>query len=146
MRLNPNSGGLRHGSGRGHKGWYKGFFCDSTYELVYIIYNLDHNIEFSRCPESINYQYSFNGKLHKYYPDFILPDGSLVEIKGYSSSLVDAKINSVNDRKITVLYENDLQYAFSYVKENYKVINIQDLYESKDPDMQDEIERPQSSS
>ena len=33
MKNNYNAGGLRHGSGRGHKGWYKNYFCDSTYEL-----------------------------------------------------------------------------------------------------------------
>ena len=48
MKSNPKAGGLRLGSGRGKKGWYNGFFCDSTYELVYVIYNLDNNIYFKR--------------------------------------------------------------------------------------------------
>ena len=43
-----NNGGYRQGSGRGKKGWYKGFFCDSSWELAYVIYCLDHNIDIKR--------------------------------------------------------------------------------------------------
>ena len=120
-------GGYVHGSGRGKKGRYKGFFCDSTYELVYIIYNLDNNIEFKRCDRTYPYQYE--GMLHYYHPDFELADGSLVEIKGYHTQLVDVKVASVNDRPIKVLYENDLLYAFKWVSEHYTYDDITDLYE-----------------
>jgi hypothetical protein len=34
FRNNPKVGGLREGSGRGKKGWYKGFYCRSTWELA----------------------------------------------------------------------------------------------------------------
>lgn len=129
MKKSKNCGGLRKGSGRGKKGIYKGFYCDSTYELAYIVYNLDHNIYFERCPKSIYYTYEYKNELHKYYPDFILQDGSLVEIKGYHTELVDIKINSVKDRNIKVLYEKDLEYAFNYVKETYKINKIEELYE-----------------
>ena len=126
MKNNPNAGGLRHGSGKGKKGWYNGFFCDSTYELVYVIYNLDHNIRFKRS--KLKYQYEYNNEIHNYYPDFELEDGSLVEVKGYYNKQVEAKINSVNDRKITLLMQEDLQYAFEYVKENYTYDKLEDLY------------------
>lgn len=124
---NPACGGKRQGSGRGKKGWYKGYFCDSTYELVYIIYNLDHNIEFNRFTNF--YEYEYAGKIHKYYPDFILADNSLVEIKGYYTDQVQAKLNSVKDRPIKLLMEADLKFAFDYVKENYEYKNLEDLYE-----------------
>ena len=39
-------GGKRHGSGRGKKGWYKGYYCDSTWELAWVIYQLDHGVKF----------------------------------------------------------------------------------------------------
>jgi hypothetical protein len=48
-------GGYRQGSGRGKKGWYRGYWCDSTYELVYVIFNLDHGIAFSRKTERFAY-------------------------------------------------------------------------------------------
>lgn len=62
-------------SGYGKHGWYKEYWCDSSWELAYVIYNLDHNIKFKR-----NYQgftYIFNNKLHKFYPDFILEDRNI---------------------------------------------------------------------
>lgn len=129
IKQNKNCGGLRKGSGRGKKGYYKGYYCDSTYELAYIAYNLDHNIEFKRCPRNIYYIYQYKEKVYKYYPDFILPDGSLIETKGYHSEIVDLKINSVKDRKITVLYEKDLNYAFNYLKDKYKITSLEQLYD-----------------
>lgn len=126
MKNNPNAGGLRRGSGRGKKGWYNGFFCDSTYELVYVIYNLDHGISFNRC--KLAYKYIYRGEVHRYYPDFELKDGSLVEIKGYYNDQVKAKINSVNDRKINLLLGKDLEYAFDYVRNTYDYQKLEDLY------------------
>lgn len=122
-----NFGGRVQGSGRGKKGWYKGFFCDSTYELVYVIYNLDNNVPFSRCKRTYTYQY--DGKYHQYYPDFELPDGTIVETKGYHNAVVDAKVASVTDRAVKLLYESDLQYAFDWVKAHYTYNKLEDLYE-----------------
>ena len=129
LKNNPNAGGIRDGAGIGKKGWYKGYFCDSTYELVYVIYNLDHNIEFKRNKNF--YPYTYRGKVKKYYPDFELVDKSLVEIKGYHTEQVDAKISAVTDRPIKILYQEDLQFAFDWVKEHYDYKNLEDLYESK---------------
>lgn len=84
MKKNPNAGGKRHGSGRGFQGWYKGIWCDSSWELAWVIYNLDHNIHFTRYDGY--FEYEFNGTKHKYYPDFQLEDGTIVEIKGVEKS------------------------------------------------------------
>lgn len=127
-RHNPKCGGLKKKSGTGKSGWYKGYFCNSTYELVYVIYNIDHDISFKRFKDF--YTYEWNGKTYKYYPDFELKDGSLVEIKGYFTEKVAAKTAAVKDRKITVLYKDDLKYAFDWVKEHYQYKELQDLYES----------------
>lgn len=122
-----NFGGLTPRSGRGKKGWYKGYFCDSTYELVYVIYNIDHNVSFQRCERC--YPYTIDGEQHNYYPDFELSDGSLVEIKGYHTDIVDIKTESVTDRPIVVLFEKDLKYAFDWVKKNYSYNCLYDLYD-----------------
>lgn len=103
--------------GNGKSGKYKHFWCDSTYELVFIIYCLEHNIDIKRNKKA--YKYIYNNEIHKYIPDFIVDD-ELVEIKGYYTDLVDIKLRSVNDRFIKVLYKKDIQYCFDYVDEKYK--------------------------
>ena len=47
-RVNKLAGGYRRGSGRGKKGWYKGYWCDSSWELAWVIYSLEHGVEFTR--------------------------------------------------------------------------------------------------
>ena len=116
MKKNPNSGGLRKKSGRGIKGRYKGFWCDSTWELAWVIYNIEHGIEFVRNWKGFEYKY--NGKICKYYPDFKL-NGVYIEIKGRRSfeSLSEkdkAKIESFV-HKLDVLYESDMSLILNYV-------------------------------
>jgi hypothetical protein len=118
-----SNGGYRQGSGRGKKGWYRGFFCDSSYELAYLIYCLDNNIEIKRNTEKR--QYIWEGKTRNYIPDFIV-NGELVEIKGFRTEQWEAKINANPD--IKVLYEKDLKDIFEYVINNYGKDYIQ-LYE-----------------
>ena len=127
MKKNPKAGGLRKGAGNGKHGWYQGYYCDSTYELVFVIYNLDHNIKFSRNNKF--YLYEYNGKIHKYYPDFEMENGDLVEIKGYTNELVHTKINAVKDKKIILLRHGDLKYMFDYIENNYSYEKITDLYD-----------------
>ena len=113
-------------------GYYKGIYCGSTYELVYTIYNLDHNIPFERNKKGFPYEY--NGKIHHYYPDYITPDG-YVEIKGYWTDKVDVKLASV-DKSIVILYKKDLKYAFDYVSKTYmngKKTGWQVLYDNHKP-------------
>lgn len=127
MKKNKDCGGYRHGSGRGKHGYYKGYWCDSTYELVFIIYCLDHQIKFERCPYV--YEYTYENEKHKYHPDFLMSDGSLVEIKGYMTDLVNIKIASVNDRPIKVLMKKDMQNMFDYVQNTYIYKDLTDLYD-----------------
>ena len=65
-------GGHRKGSGRGKKGTYKGYYCDSSWELAYVVYNIDHDIQFER--NETTFTYVFDGKEHKYLPDFSIGD------------------------------------------------------------------------
>ena len=127
-----SAGGLRKGSGRGKKGWYKGYYCDSTWELFWVIYNLDHNINFKRNT-SISFDYIFDGKKRKYYPDFIMEDNSFVEIKGYVSEQWKEKIKSVpKNFKIKVLYRKDISPFKKYVIEKYGS-DINSLYDNSNP-------------
>lgn len=109
-------GGYNLRSGRGHKGWYKGYWCDSSYELAWIIYQLDHSIPFSR--NLAKFQYEFDEKICNWIPDFILSDGSYVEIKGYETERSRAKIRDF-PHPIVLLKEKDLTQIFQYVKDKY---------------------------
>jgi hypothetical protein len=118
-----NNGGYVKGSGNGKKGWYKGFFCDSSWELAYVIYCLDHSIPIKRNREKRFYEYQ--GKTKIYIPDFIV-SSQLVEIKGFKSDEWEAKLRFNQDVK--VLYKADLENVFEYVKTTYGK-NFIEMYE-----------------
>lgn len=84
-------GGYRENSGRGKRGRYRGLFFQSTWELAYIVYCLDKNVSIKRNTQK--FDYTFDGKIKKYIPDFIVDD-KYVEIKGYFTSEVEAKIHN----------------------------------------------------
>lgn len=124
-------GGYREGSGRAKTGYYNGIYCGSTYELCWVIYNIDHNIKFSR----------FEGHLKNsttiYYPDFLLDDNkTIVEIKGYE--LADSierktKLAESFGYTVKVLYKKDLAYTFEYVKTKFKTNKFFTLYDNYRP-------------
>lgn len=124
-------GGYRESSGRSKTGYYKGIYCGSTYELCWIIYNIDHRIDFERFP----------GKLEKdgitYYPDFLLSDGkTIVETKGYEKQeSVDKKTKIAESLGyiVNVLRKDDLQYAFDYVTKSYNTKKFYELYDGYKP-------------
>ena len=112
------NGGYREGSGRSKHGRYKGIYCGSTYELCWVIYNLDHNISFERFPGFLE-----NEKV-KYIPDFLLQESNtIIEIKGYVSDeeKLQAKIDLAKEKgfEIKILYKEDLKDCFEYVRKNY---------------------------
>ena len=125
---NLNAGGYREGSGRAKTGYYKGIYCGSTYELVWVIYQIDHNIPFERFDGCLE----FEGK--KYFPDF-LQNGKIVEIKGYENQdSVDLKseVARQNGFEVIVLRKEDLQEEFEWVSSNYTT-NFKTLYDDYKP-------------
>lgn len=130
MRSNK-MGGYRQGSGRSKSGYYKGIYCGSTYELCWIIYNVDHNIQFTRFPGKLE----LNGVT--YYPDFLLSDGkTIVETKGYENQdSVDRKTKVAESfgYAVIVLRKKDLQKEFDWVKQNYQYKEMFELYDGYKP-------------
>lgn len=122
-KVKPN-GGIREGSGRGKSGWYKGYWCDSSWELAWVIYHLDHNIVFSRNTEGFNYEYENTVSL--YYPDFIIGK-TYHEIKGYKTERFEAKLHDFKD-KIMVWYKEDIKHILEYTISCYG-INYIELYD-----------------
>lgn len=123
--MKGRTGGYRLNSGIGKSGYYKGIFCSSTYELVYLIYCLDNNIPIKRFSKCLIY------KDKKYYPDFIL-DNKLIEIKGYKSLNLykQLEVAKNNGFEVIVKFREDLQNEFNWVKQHYKYKNLTDLYDS----------------
>ena len=112
--VKPKLGGYRKGSGRGKHGWYKGIYCDSSWELAFVIYHLEHNINIKRCKNPR--KYIFEGKEFKYYPDFEI-NNKIYEIKGYSTKRWEAKISQNSD--IIVLMKEDMQKYLDYCIKKY---------------------------
>lgn len=124
--MKGKTGGFRKTGGRGKYGTYKGYFCQSSWELAYVIYNLEHNIKFVRNQKS--FEYLFENKKHKYYPDFILENGTYIEIKGYYSEQWEAKQNQFKE-KLIILDKNSIKLYMQYAEEKYGKDFIK-LYES----------------
>jgi hypothetical protein len=119
------SGGIKIGSVKNYKsGYYKGFWCDSSYELAFLIYCIEHNINIERNKKG--FEYFYEDKKHLYYPDFIVND-EYVEIKNYKSELTDAKI-SYFPYKIKVYYKENMRPYLDYVKSKYGK-NFIELYD-----------------
>lgn len=114
-------GGLSTSSSYGKRGTYKGIHCDSTYELAFLVYCLDHNIAIVRNQRGFPYQYQ--GKTHKYYPDFYLPELDLyVETKGRDIGPVYEKIQGLKELNLNVvlLHREDLVLCFQHIVDTYK--------------------------
>jgi endogenous inhibitor of DNA gyrase (YacG/DUF329 family) len=114
-------GGVRNGSGRAKTGYYKGIYCGSTYELAFLIWNLDHNVPIKRCNKIINYWY--NGQQKKYFPDFEILN-QIFEIKGRMTNVDYIKINTAN---AILINKEKISFYIDYVCKKYK-INTASLY------------------
>ena len=123
------TGGYRPGSGRAKSGYYKGIYCGSTYELVWVIYQIDHKIKFDRFPGMVQ----FNDK--KYFPDF-LQNNKIIEIKGFENIenvAIKTKIANNCGYEVLILRKENLKKEFQWVKDNYQYKNIFELYDNHIP-------------
>lgn len=118
QKLKINSGGIRKGAGRGKKGWYKNYWCDSSWELAYVIYNLDHNIKFERNRKY--FEYVYKNETHKYYPDFI-EGNKYVEIKGYESIVTKLKKEAMKNENYELINASKIEKYLKYTIEKYGI-------------------------
>lgn len=124
-RWNKRGHEPRKGSSRGKCGWYEGYWCDSSWELAYVIYNLEHNIRFKRNKKGFNYFYK--NKWRKYYPDFVIADKLYVEIKSYIEETTLAKKQHFKGNLIIITkgkIEKYLNYCINKYGKNF--INLYD--------------------
>lgn len=114
LRKTPVCAGYNHGGGVGKSGWYKGIWCDSSWQLAYVLYCLDHKIQIKRNKQAFPYMY--NKVQYLYYPDFQV-QGQLVEIKGYKDKKWNYKLSQCNNLKI--IDSNSIQLYLQYSKSKY---------------------------
>ena len=114
-------------------GMYKGIWCDSSWELAFIVYNIEHNIKFEKCNESFEYFSSYDNKKHKYHPDFKYDKSTYIEIKGWMNNSSLIKINEFRKNhpnlKLEIIDEAKIKPYLSYVKEKYGERFYEQLYE-----------------
>ena len=126
-----NFGGYREGSGRSKSGYYKGIYCGSTYELIWMIYHIDNNIPFKRFPGLLT-----DGKI-KYFPDFLLEDNkTIIELKGFENKeKTQLKTNLAESKGfiVKVLYKEDIELYRLFVENKYKTKKIEILYDDYKP-------------
>ena len=110
-----NTGGFKEGSVKNYKyGRYKGIYCDSSWELAFIIYYSDKGCKIIRNTSSR--EYILNGKKRRFYPDFIM-DNKFYEIKGIINE--ESKAKSEYNKDVIFLYKNDMKPILEYVISKY---------------------------
>ena len=119
--ITGKTGGWRNFGGNGMKGNYQGYLYQSSWELAWLIYHIDHKIKFRRCDEF--FEYEFASKKSKYYPDFFLEeDNCYVEIKGFMSARTKAKLAVVPNVKL--LQHKEMKQILSYAKAKMLLMQI----------------------
>lgn len=124
-------GGYREGSSRSKHGRFRGIWCDSLYELCFLIYHLDNKIPIER--NTTKFSYYFDDSPHSYLPDFRVR-GVLHEIKGFDSPKHQAKLLAVNEPITCTLGAQNFPYI-AYVMTKYCLpySRLPELYEMAGP-------------
>lgn len=116
LRNKGKTGGYFEGTTKSYKhGTYKGIYCDSSWELAFVIYYLDNNLYIQRNKEYKLYT-DENNIVHKFYPDFITNEG-LIEIKGKQDKNYIYKQQANKDVKF--LFKEDIQFYIDYCINKY---------------------------
>lgn len=112
--------------GNGKKGWYNNIFCDSTWELAFLVYYKEHDLNIKRCDKRL--EYIWNNEKHIYIPDFETDEG-IIEIKGRKTKQSEVKHKQYQNIKI-IDYKLMIPYL-EYVKNKYGDKYWEILYEYK---------------
>lgn len=110
---------------RFYTGYYKGVYCASSYELIFLLYCEEHHIKVERCKYTFKYKYKRKNKI--YVPDFYLPESNtIVELKGrggyYNAEVVRRKSKSVKNSnfKFKIIYDKEFnEKYYSWAKKFY---------------------------
>jgi len=113
--------------GNGKKGWFKEIFCDSSWELAFLVYHIEHNLNIQRC--KTKYKYVLDGNTHTYTPDFITDEG-VIEIKGRKDK--KALVKEQNFPEIKIIGADKIKPYLDYVINKYGLEFWKILYNNND--------------
>ena len=102
-------------SGNGWKGYYKNIFFSSFKELNYLYFLFKKNIKFEKCDEiQFKIPYVFNNTNRNYFPDFIVNNKYIIEIK---------------PKKLFDSYQNSQKtlYAKKFCEKNNLIFKMKDI-------------------
>ena len=134
-------GKIQHANVKGiyKYGTYKGFYCDSSWELAFIMFCLDNSIMICRN-RTESFCYTYKGSNHRFFPDFKIGD-KFVEIKGRKTGEVDSKIACIpNGISFEILYYKDMKFYISYAEEHYGK-DFYTLYDRNYPSWLDKLDK-----
>lgn len=123
---NNNNWKFNKSRGIGKKGKYNGIYCDSTWELAYLVYHIENDLFIERC--KLRYEYEIDGETHIYCPDFITDNG-IIEIKGYKDK--KAIIKEKYFSEIKIISKLEIQPYLNYVINKYGKDFYKKLYDKK---------------
>ena len=97
-----------------HRGYYNNIWCDSSWELAFVVYCKEHNMSIERNKQS--FEYIFNNQTFKFYPDFIV-NSKFIEIKGFYTPKNIAKHEQYPN--IEFIDRKTIKPYIKYVSEKY---------------------------
>ncbi len=109
---------IQNSKNGGLKGFYKGLYYDSGYELAWLMIMESENklCNIIRANTYISYK-NTKSKLSHYYPDFILDGKYLIEVKGYGPWADKANISKKNEAARLWCNSNDMRYRLVEFKD-----------------------------
>jgi len=110
--------------GNGKRGWYKGIYCDSSWELAYVVFHVEHNLPIKRS--TLRLPFVWEGKTHTYIPDFETNEG-IIEIKGRKTKKSLEKQNQYPHIKVIDI--DGIKPYLEYVITKYGINFIEVLYD-----------------
>lgn len=98
------------------RGYWNGKWYDSSWELALIVYCYENNIELTRNTKK--YPYKWYNHTEYYQPDFILEDGTFIEVKGINDYRAKKKVASI-PFPIKVMTYKDMKPYLDYMVKKY---------------------------
>lgn len=112
-------------------GTYKDIHCDSSWELAFVVYNLDNGIHVTR--NNKHFSYIYNDEEHWFYPDFII-DNTYYEIKGQWTEKEKSKISQFPmTENLKVIDSCQIGTYIKYCEDNYGKDFSKVLYDKDKP-------------